>query len=62
LKKLERFIALFGGLLPAYRMNNKEIPAHYHHFQGGMRENVDDLLIKYKTDIDTLRTVLFVYA
>ena len=29
-------------------MNNKDIPKHYHHFEGGMREDVDTLLDKYK--------------
>jgi hypothetical protein len=36
-------------------MNNKDIPKHFHHFEGGMRENVDELLGKYKADIDDLR-------
>ena len=30
--------------------------AHAHHFEGGMRENVDELLQKYKTEIGTLRS------
>jgi hypothetical protein len=33
-------------------MNNKEIPKHYHHFEGSMRENVDELLAKHKDSID----------
>ena len=36
-------------------MNEKDMPAHFHHFEGGMRESLDELLVKYKSEIDTLR-------
>ncbi len=29
-------------------MDSKNIPDHYHHYEGGMREDVDDLLEKHK--------------
>jgi hypothetical protein len=45
----------------AARMNNKEIPKHYHHFEGSMRENVDELLAKHKDSIDTQKKIAKVF-
>ena len=43
-------------------MNNKEIPKHYHHFEGGMREDVDELLEKYKVfPVPAKRRMLFIH-
>jgi len=42
-------------------MNNKEIPKHYQHFEGSMRENVDELLVKHKDSIDTQKKIAKVF-
>ena len=40
------------------RMNGKEIPKHYHHFEGSMRENVDELLVRHRASVDALRAAV----
>ena len=36
-------------------MHGKDVPKHMHYFEGGMRDNVDELLERYRPDIDSLR-------
>jgi hypothetical protein len=47
---------LSQGIRRVATMNNKEIPKHYHHFAGGMRDSVDELLVKYEKEIGELRS------